>query len=262
VFDFTEAGRHTAVLSLDYPLSTRRFIRATFLGWMRADAVSNAWVTQYGETRTAWQTLATVTPSRIEKDDVTVLTFDFGTTRLPFSRIRLDSGTPRFYRICDIESSEIGKDWTFISTQAIYRLDGEESLALSYSGMPERFLRLSVRNGQDQRLSVRQVALDTVEQRLKFLPSATGRYVLYYGNPKAQAPSYDLAMILSRRAPEDTLLITAGSTQLNPEYHPDAPPAKPWSERHPEILYAILGLAVAGMVWYCVRFLRSVKRAA
>jgi hypothetical protein len=47
---------------------------------------------------------------------------------------------------------------------------------------------------------------------------------------------------------------------LTPDYRPDEP-VKPWTERHPEVLYVTLGLALVGMGWYCVRFLREVKRA-
>ncbi|MGD0577289.1 MAG: DUF3999 family protein [Bryobacteraceae bacterium] len=262
VFDFTQADRHAAVLSLDYPLSTRRYVRATFIGWMHADAVASAWLTLHSETSTAWQTLATATPARVEKDGVTNLEFDLGDAHLPYARIRLDSATARFYRACDVESSDNGKDWTYLSTQAIYRLDGEESLALSYSGSCERYVRLRVHNGQDRPLAADQAAFDAVEQRLQFLPPAAGEYALYYGNSKAQAPAYDLGMILARRAPEQAIVVAAGTQRLTPDYRPPEPPAKPWSERHMEVLYVTLGLALAGMGWYCVRLLRAVKRAA
>ena len=262
LFDFTQADRHASVLSLDYPLSKRRFVRATFLGWMREDAVESAWLTLHGESSTVSRTLATAAPARMEKDGITNLAFDLGAPHLPYTRIRIESDTARFYRACDVESSDNGKDWTYLSTQAIYRLDGDESLALSYSGLPERYVRLRLRNGEDQPLTVRQAEFDAVEQRMEFLPSTAGEYSLYYGNAKAHAPTYDLGMILAKRAPEQAVIVAAGPQELNPGYRREEPPAKPWSERHPEVLYVTLGLAVAGMGWYCVRFLREVKRAA
>jgi hypothetical protein len=260
VFDFSQADRHADVLSVDYPQSTRRYVRATFLGWMRPDAVTGAWLVQRAETRTTWQTLATLTPSRAEEDGFTNLVFDLGAPHLPYARIRLDGDTPQFYRACDVESSANGKDWAYVSTQAIYRLSGDESLALSFFGPHERYVRLRVRNGQDRPLAVRQAAFDAVEQRLRFLPQATGEYTLYYGNPKASAPVYDLGMILAKRAPEQEIVLAAGPQGLTPDYRPDEP-VKPWTERHPEVLYVTLGLALVGMGWYCVRFLREVKRA-
>jgi hypothetical protein len=262
LFDFTQADRHAAVLSLDYPRSTRRYVRATFLGWMAADAVSNAWLTLHSETATLWQTLATVAPSRLEKDEVTNLVFDLGASHLPYTRIRLESTSTRFYRACDIESSENGTDWTFVSTQVIYRLDDEESLALIYNGAAERYVRLRVRNGQDQPLAVRQAAFDAIEQVIHFLPATAGDYTLYYGNEKAQRPTYDLGMILARRAPEEAVVIAAGPQELNPRHIGEIARGKPWSERHPELLYVTLGLAVLGMGWYCLRFLRGLKRGA
>ena len=262
LFDFTQADRHAAVLSLDYPPSTRRYVRATLLGWMAADAVSNAWLTLHGETATRWQTLATAAPARLEKDDVSNLTFDLGACRLPFTRIRLESTSARFYRACDVESSKNGTDWDYVSTQVIYRLDDDESLALSFTGPAERFVRLRIRNGQDQPLTVPQAAFETVEQTVRFLPDTAGDYTLYYGNEKAQLPAYDLGMILARRAPEEAVVIAAGPQELNPSHVGETPRTKPWSDRHPEVLYVTLGLAVLAMGWYCLRFLREIKRAA
>jgi hypothetical protein len=261
VFDFSQADRHADVLSVDYPLSTRRYVRATFIGWMRTNAVTLAWLTQYGESETVWQTLATLTPSRIEADGVTNLVFDLGAPHLPYTRIRLDSDAAQFYRACELGSSADGKAWTYVATQTIYRLKGDESLTLSFPGRQERYVRVRIRNGQDRPIAVRQATFEAVQQRLRFLPQTPGAYTLYYGNPKVQAPVYDLGMILAKRAPEQEIVLAAGPQGLTPDYRPDEP-VKPWSERHPEVLYVTLGLALVGMGWYCVRFLREVKRAA
>jgi hypothetical protein len=261
IFDFSEAGRHAEMLSLDYPLSTRRYVRATFMGWTHTDAVTGAWLMQRVESRTAWQTLATAAPVRGEKDGVTNLVFDLGVAHLPYARILLDSGEAQFYRACDVESSADGKSWNYISTQALYRLRDDESLALSYAGPHERYVRLRVRNGQDRPIAVRQASFDAVEQRVRFLPQIAREYTLYYGNPKARTPAYDLGIILSKRPPEQEIVLGAGPQSVTPGYRPDVP-AKPWSERHPEVLYVTLALAIAGMGWYCVRFLRDVKRSA
>lgn len=261
IFDFSETGRHAEMLNLDYPLSTRRYVRATFTGWTRTDAVTGAWLTQRVESRTAWQTLATLTPSRVEDNGVTNLVFDLGVSHLPYARILLDAGAARFYRACDVESSADGKSWNYVSTQALYRLRDDESLALSYAGPHERYVRLRVRNGEDQPVTVRQAEFDAVEQRVRFLPQVAGEYTLYYGNPKARTPSYDLGIILSKRPPEREIVLTAGAQTVTPGYQPDVP-AKPWSESHPEVLYVTLALAIAGMGWYCLRFLRNVKRSA
>jgi len=47
----------------------------------------------------------------------------------------------------------------------------------------------------------------------------------------------------------------------NPGYRP--PPARvlPWSERHPQLLYATLAVAVLVMGYVTVRFLMKVTRA-
>lgn len=38
VFDFSQGARKISVLTVEYPLSTRRYVRATFFGWTRAQS--------------------------------------------------------------------------------------------------------------------------------------------------------------------------------------------------------------------------------
>jgi hypothetical protein len=98
-----------------------------------------------------------------------------------------------------------------------------------------------------------------MERRLKFLPATTGEYALYYGNPDAKRPAYDLGTILQRTAPTPEFVLAAGAEQTNPAYHPPPPPLKPWSDRHPAVLYGALGASILAMGYVTIRFLMAVK---
>lgn len=262
VFDFSQGDRHVSVLSVDYPVSTRRFVRATFFGWQRTDAVAGAWLTNWQERPPRWQTIATVEPARTEDQRASLLVFDLGADRLPRSRLRLETGAAPFYRACDIESSPDRKDWRYVAGAVLYRFADEESPTLEFAEQHDRYLRLRIFNGDDRPVPVRSVTFEAVERRVKFLPAAAGEYWLYYGNPEAKPPTYDLGTVLARRSPAPEVLLAAASEQRNPAYRPPPPPLKPWSERHPEVLYGTLAAAILGMGYVTVRLLRSVKRAS
>jgi hypothetical protein len=260
VFDFTQSGRSISVLTVGYPLSTRRYVRVTFFGWMRTDDVTGAWLTDYQERPAVWETIATAEPAREEKDKTSVLTLDLGAARLPSSRLRLQTGDQPFHRACELEASDDRTTWRYVAQGVLYRFPGEEPSALEFPEQHTRYLRLRIFNGDDAPVPVRRVLLDAVEHRVKFLCGTAGGYTLYYGNPKAAAPAYDLAAILARGAPAPELPITAGPEQKNPVYRPEPPPEKPWSERHPGVLYGTLAAAVLVMGYITARFLMKVQK--
>jgi len=261
VFDFTETSRSISVLSVDYPVSTRRYVRATFFGWMKTDIVAGAWLTDYQVRPAAWQTLAVANPIRTEERGTSVLVLDLGVA-LPHSRLTLETDAPLFHRACEMEASSNRRDWFYIGQGVVYRFGDQQSLNLEFAELHERYFRLRIFNGDDQPVPVRRVSFETIERRVKFLPQAAGEYELRYGNPAARAPSYDLGAILARRAPAAEIQLAAGAEQLNPGYRPAPAPRRPWTEQHPEMLYTVLAAAVLGMGFVTVRFLMGVKKAA
>jgi hypothetical protein len=261
VFDFTQGGRSINVLAVDYPLSTRRFVRATFFGWMRTDAVTGAWIADHEERAAAWQTIAVARPARREDRGTSLVVLDLGEAGLPHSRMRIATDAPLFHRACEIESSSDRKEWRYIGSGVVYRLPDEESTILSFPEQWDRYARLRIFNGDDRPLPVQQVIFEALERRVKFLADAAGEYALYYGNPDAKAPVYDLGAVLAHGKPMPEISLAAGPERPNPAYRPPTPPVKPWTDRYPALLYTVLAVAVLGMGYVTVRFLLNVKRA-
>jgi hypothetical protein len=202
-----------------------------------------------------------VAPERAEDLETmtSLLTLDLGQRGLPHSRIRIEVDTASFHRGVELEASDDARAWSRVAQGAIFRVAGEESLALTFPERHDRYLRLRVFNGDNRPVPAPRVFVETPRRLIKFLAQADGDYWLYYGNPAARAPVYDLATILSRQEPPAETEPLVQEWQANPDYQPPDQPARPWSERYPGALYAALGAAVVAMGVLTVRFLRKVR---
>jgi len=259
IFNFSQDGREFSSTVVEYPVSTRPYLRVTIFGWTKTGVVTAAIVKQKEPRPAAYEVFSTLTPQVWEDSATrsTVATVDQGVTGLPISRIRLETSSPQFQRAVLIETSDDGRVWHYLAQDVIARLPGpdfrEESLEMSASGA-RRYLRLHIYNRNDQPLQIGRVNLEGLVSEIKFLVPAEGPYWLYYGNPAATSlPEYDLSAVLARRSFHETSW-TPGAAEVNPAYRPPPAPLKPWSEQHPAILYTVLGGAVLALGIATLRF--------
>jgi hypothetical protein len=113
-----------------------------------------------------------------------------------------------------------------------------------------------VYNRDDHALKFGAVRLEGLIRRIKFGASSAGTYWLYCDNENASAPTYDLPILLARREHVEEYVWNLGAAEPNPDYRP---PSRPWSERHPTILYTVLGGAVVGLAVATLRFALTIR---
>ena len=186
VFDFSQSDRHAALLTVDYPLSTMRYVRATIVGWNKTSAVRQVWSAYHHEMPAEREVMDTVIPERSEdpKTKVSVLTIDLKQAGVPYDLVRLDSGTLHFYRAAELETSTDGKDWHYAARGTIYRTPDESSEDLALAPRHDRYLRLRIFNGDDKPITVRSIVLETTARLLKFRLEGGGTLRLCTGNPR------------------------------------------------------------------------------
>ena len=101
-------------------------------------------------------------------------------------------------------------------------------------------VEVAVDNGDDQPLPVSAIRLEMRQRNICF-DASTGRPILlFYGDTALATPQYDYARLFS---PSDTVRIAQlGPEQKNPAYR-DRPDTRPFTERHPHLLWiALLGV--------------------
>ena len=264
IFDFSQSDRHVALLTVDYPTSTKRYVRATILGWTKTGDVRQVWSAYHHEQPAEREVMDTVAPERSEdpKTKASVLTIDLKQAGVPYDRIRLDSGPSHFYRAAELETSTDGKDWRYAASGTIYQTADESSDGLTFAPRHDRYLRLRIFNGDDKPITVKSVMLETTVRQLKFRLAGSGTLRLFTGNPDAKPPAYDFAAVIAREAPQPQIQAVLQTPAINPGYRPPPPPVKPWSERYPQVLYGTLVIAILVMGYVTIRFLLKVKSAA
>ncbi len=243
IFDFSQDGRRVSVLTVDYPVSTKRYVRATVFGWKDIHSIESAWLTDYVERPAIRDTMAIIQPVR---------PIDLGSPGLPYNQVRFVIGPGFFHRAAAIETSPDGQTWWTAGTGVLSRTQDDEQLTIDFPEQRERFIRAHVYNGDDQPLPVESLTLAAFRRTIAFPANQPGVYWVYYGNPNARPPSYDFGYVAAQPvAPGATL----GPELANLAYRA---PRKPWTDEHPDLLYSILGAAVLVMGTVTFRFLRKV----
>jgi hypothetical protein len=259
IFHFAQDGRSVGVLSIDYPASTRRYVRVSVPGWRKPDSISGA-SALYHELRPAELELIASLKAHASDEPATKSTkydFDLGIEGLPHDRLRVEAGQSFFHRAVELETSKDGNEWVRLGSGVIYRLPGVSSETVIFPETYNRYLRLRVFNEDNQPVGIALAHISTVARYVTFESTTRAPYWLFYGNPAADRPVYDLGMILARRSSEP-VRASVGATEQNSAYQPPPEPRKPWTDRYPAVLYTILGAAVLGMGYVTLRFLRRV----
>jgi hypothetical protein len=100
---------------------------------------------------------------------------------------------------------------------------------------------VTIDNGDDAPLEITDVRLEMAERKLCFDAAAGASYAVFLGDPALSAPRYDYATLFVPEA--DAAQATLDPEQANPEYE-GRPDARPFTERHPALLWVALVLVV------------------
>jgi hypothetical protein len=115
-----------------------------------------------------------------------------------------------------------------------------------------RYLIISIVNEDSPPLDIQ--AIQVYGTAPIFMADLSAPSMLWYGNSKAAAPSYDLKQFASLITKSDLRVIQAGGQQINPDYKA---PLVPWTERNKWLLDAAIVLVAGGFVLIIIRKLKQ-----
>ena len=198
-----------------------------------------------------------ISPSTMQEANSrsTLVTADIGFPGLPHDRIQLVVEPGQFYRSVTVESGRDSTKWRQTGEGVVFRTEDMAALTISFAEQWDRYIRIRIFNGDNPPLAVRQLILSARRRVIEFPAETTGRYWLYYGSFGARRPSYDFAQ--TRPLHAAVALTALGVEENNPAYREAE---KPWTDRRPELLYAVLAAAILVIGFVAVRFLRLLTR--
>lgn len=135
---------------------------------------------------------------------------------------------------------------------------------VTYLEQKTRYIRVSVINDDNRPLTLNSsVLVEGPIVSLIFETRAGENYSLYYGNPVAVAPTYDISSISSYIEENSLPQSTVGVESINPLYVAPAPKVVPFSEAYPWLLNTVLVFVVVliavGIVWYIYLYVKKNK---
>lgn len=191
-------------------------------------------------------------------------TADLGAAHATVAGARFEASPGEFHRAVRLAASDDGEEWRDAGFGEIFRYrampaegDGgplpRERMQIEIAEGRGRFWRLSVLDRSDRPVPGLRPQLLAVPRYAVFDAEPGRAYRLLYGNSRARAASYDLARRISRAESEAAALFPLGPEEANEAWvNPE-----PWSEQHPAILWAALGIAVLALGWLALRSFRS-----
>jgi hypothetical protein len=250
IFDFTlrEAGftsRHTRV---QYPESTARYLRVRIANQGEAPLSLQGALVRSVQDTPARETAYPVDITSQSVDTgrrVSIVVIDLGLGGIPTSRLSVQTSQVNFYRTASLAGSPDGQGWQPLQTSgALYSYDTPRfvgsQLDISYPESTHRYLRLTINNEDNPPLSIEDVNVYGVSRKLLFPARPGASYHLYYGNPRAGAPSYDLERFLPYLDTQGLPVAALGPQRDNPAF---VVPLPPLSERLPWLIPLVVGAA-------------------
>lgn len=264
LFRFSATGRSVEQLAVPYPVSRYRYLRVRVNRDPQVDADAPQIVAVRVRRSVQVQgEMVSFAAEREERDadrmdgrPASVWHIDLG-GRVPFERLIFAIDSPAFSRPLQVEIVDHPAAPVLIASAELTR--GAETAgqppAIAFAERVGRRLKLTVVDDRNPPLTVGGITAMSAARQVIFegAPASAGPVRVYYGNPKALAPHYDLGA----RVPAGTPLRQSLSSQrANPIYRPEP---KPFSERSPWLIYVVLAAAALALAAILLNLAHAAK---
>ncbi|MGO9231462.1 MAG: DUF3999 family protein [Bryobacteraceae bacterium] len=266
LFRFSAVGRSVEQSGVPYPVSRYRYLRVRVSRDPQVDSEAPQIAALRVRRSVRVQGEMVAFPAERQERDAdrmdgrpaSVWRIDLG-VHVPFERLSFDVRAPTFSRQFQLEIVDDPAAPVLIASGELTRETdtADRSVVIAFAERVGRRLILTVVDDRNPPLPLVGITAIGAARQVIFeaAPASAGLVRLYYGNPKALAPRYDLGMRIPANA--GTPLRMALSPQnANPVYRPEP---KPFSERSPWLIYLVLGAASLTLAAVLLSLARAAK---
>ena len=235
-------GRNYA---LQIPLTTYKYLRVTVDSPVKPSDVESGTAGITRAQKAVWRDLSS-DPMRTQQGKDTVLTFSVP-GNVPVERVSLsiDPAQRNFLRGMEVQGDKGGwfgsGDISRVHMQRNGQKIDTERTSLDLRGTTQGAMKVIIHNGDDAPLKITGARLQQYERRIYFDADSGAQPKIYYGDAKLETPIYDYAKLFQKDA--NAAQVQLGAEEANAAYT-GRPDDRPWSERHPAVLWVAVIAAV------------------
>jgi hypothetical protein len=269
IFTFTDPVTKftSGKTDIDFPANTARYFKVV-IGEGDEGAVAISGATVYGDISVSSPTYTKKVPVSVYNNPdrkTTEITADLGSEGYLTHAITLEAADRNYNRRAVIEVSNDKTNWTYIGQGSISNIRTSLfegfSNRIDYAEQNARYIRASIVNDDNQPIEIEGTATiegPVISAIFETRPGET--YSLYYGNPSANAPTYDIARIASYIEENKIPVATLAPEVVNSAYIAPKGPTVPFTESHKWLLNVLLVLVVFVIGFSVVVHLRNYKK--
>jgi hypothetical protein len=187
---------------------------------------------------------------------------DLNYANLPWDYLILQTPEENFARLVEVQGSNDAREWQRHIQSETYRFHTErfdlEKKSLQFPEARQRYVKLIIYNYDDPPLRLGRIEVHGVDKELVLQNQANWNFRLFYGNPLATPPRYDIDRVKSYLNLDNLPKAALAAELANPEYRLRRQ-AGPWTEVHPVIYWGALILLVLSLGTYIMRLLTKTK---
>jgi len=182
----------------------------------------------------------------------------------PIDRLIIATTEHNFQRSVEVQIKRSAGDWVQWAQGTVFSFDTgsmhESQLAIDIPEIATSEFQLVFRNYDSPPLSVINVTGEGYRRLLVFKDQPDRKLYLFWGNPLAQQPLYDIASLVAKQKLDELPIVSLGQTRLNTNFAGNNA-RLPFTERYKYLLYIVVTIALAGLIFLQYRVFRSVDRS-
>ena len=265
IFDQQEQGRHLHNLLVSYPDSTYRYLKVVV--WFDGEPPLNltgAEVRRQERAEFQPEAVQARIVRRLEDPErkTTDLTIETSMGKQHFEECLLGVSEVNFERSATVSYQDYRGAWMQAGSGTIHRFTigpaVDENLIVPVQDLNQKQFRIRIWNYDSPPLSVQSVTVRRMPRFLIFNGSPGDRYRLFFANAEGQRRNYDLGGALGRLDLQKLPQASLHAMAPNPSFSP-RPRVKPWTERHPALIWVALGMGVLLLAGMLLKTVRSVS---
>ena len=270
IFKFTDSvtGFTSGKDTVEYPANTSRYLKVVIGSGSEGPILVNQAILS-GAITTDKVSYNSDFPVSVYNDSsrhTTEVVGDLGSNSYTTNAMTINSADINYSRRVIVESSNDNKTWVIVGEGSISNIKtplfSGSSNRVAYSNQKMRYIRMSIINNDNQPLSIMDhTNLEGPAVSIIFKTRTGAKHTLYYGNPRANLPTYDISQISSYIEENNIPIATIGGETLNTNYIEPLGPKVPYTESHKDLLNITLVLLVViiglGLIWYLKKYMKK-----